>query len=132
MYHAALTPFPARHALSKSHSPVTEIVTFYFAADFPEESYDKISSDTEKFRKALERPGGANHSSGGWVLELVDLPDNQGKGKAFIMVIGWDSIAAHEECLKDSIVQQHVPLIIGLPGVVARDMFHVSLTEVEK
>ncbi len=131
MYHAALTPFPPRQALSKVHSPVTEIVTFYFAADFPETSHDKISSDTETFRNALGAPGGCNASAGGWVLEQVDLPDGQGKGKAFVMVIGWDSVDAHTKFLQDPIVQKHVPLIIGLPGVIARDMCHVSLTEVQ-
>lgn len=132
MYHAALAPFPPRQALSKVHSPITEIVTFYFAADFPEASHGKISSDTETFRKALAGPGGCNASAGGWVQEQVDLPNEQGKGKAFVMVIGWDSVDAHVAFLQDPVVQKHVPLIIGLPGVVARDMCHVSLTEVEK
>jgi hypothetical protein len=131
MYHAALIPIHPSHVLSKVHSPVTEIVTFYFAADFPAASHDKISSDTKKFRAALEAPGGCNSSAGGWVLEQVDLPNGQGKGKAFVMVIGWDSVDAHTEFLEDPIVQKHVPLIIDLPGVIGRDMCHVSLTEVQ-
>ncbi len=131
MFHAALKPFPPSQALSKTHSPITEIVTFYFAADFPEASHDKIASDTETFRNALEAPGGCNASAGGWVLEQIDLPNGQGNGKAFVMVIGWDSVDAHTQFLQNPIVKKHVPLIMGLPGVIGRDMCHVSLTEVQ-
>jgi hypothetical protein len=128
---ASLIPFPPRQVLSKVHSPVTEIVTFYFAADFPGPSHDKISSDTETFRNALKAPGGCNASAGGWVLDQVDLPNGQGKAKAFVMLIGWDSVDAHIKFLVDPIVQKYLPLIMGLPGVIGRDMCHVSLTEVQ-
>lgn len=130
MYHAAFAPPHPRQVLSKIHSPVTEIVTFYFAADFPEALHDKITSDTERFRTTLEAQDGCKASAAGWVLEQVDLPNAQGKGKAFLMVIGWNSVDAHNESLKDPVVQGLVPIIVGLPGVIARDMCHVSLTEV--
>ena len=129
MYHAALAPLPLSKVLSKVHSPVTEIVTFYFAADFPEALQNQIDSDTKKFRDILETPGGCTSSAGGWVLGLVDLPTGRGKGRAFIMMIGWDSVEAHTGFLETAILQNHVALITGLPGVIKRDMCHVVLTE---
>lgn len=64
-------------------------------------------------------------------MDQVDLPNGQGKAKAFVMLIGWDSVDAHIKFLVDPIVQKYLPLIMGLPGVIGRDMCHVSLTEVQ-
>lgn len=125
VYHAELTPFPP-NTLSKPTSAVTEIATIYFPADISKESQDKVISDTTRFRDAVG--SGCNASSGGWVLEDVDLPGQEKKGKAFIMMFGWDSIEAHTECVKTAKVQEHVPLIVGL-GQVGLEMCHVSLTE---
>lgn len=130
MFHAALQQ--SQHTspgLDNYRSPITEIVTFYFAADFPDHLHDKVNADTTKFRKALEQQDGCNASAGGWAIEQVDLPDGQGKGKSYIMIIGWDSIEAHTQALQLPAVKDHVPLILGLPGVVAREMCHVALSE---
>lgn len=132
MYHAEFTPFPPRRTLNMAYSPVVEIVTVYFPANIPKTSQDKIASDIRKFRDVLEGPGGCNASAGGWVLEEVTTPGGEEKGKAYIMMLGWDSVEAHNEFIKTPIVQEHVYLMMDLPGPIGRNMCHVSLTEVEK
>ena len=131
VYHAELTPFPPRRTLSKAYSPVTEVVTLYFSLDLAKASQDKIASDTRKFRDILAGPGGCNASAGGWVLEEVSIPGQEERGKAFIMMMGWDSVDAHNEFIKTPVVQEHEYLIMDIVGRISLNMCHVSLTEVE-
>jgi hypothetical protein len=130
VYHAELTPEPTLGTLTQPQSPVTEVVTIYLPADLSQASQDKIASDTRKFREVLEVPGGCITSSGGWVLEEVGIPGQDKKGKAFIMMFGWDSIEAHTSFVKTAKVQEHVHLIAGLVGLISLDMCHVALTEI--
>lgn len=129
VYHAELTSVPA-NAISKPTSTVAEIVTIYFPSDIAKESQDKVASDTKKFREVLAGPGGCNASCGGWVLEEIDVPGKGTKGRAFVMMFGWDSIEAHNECVKTPRVQEHVHLIAGLSGMIGLEMCHVGLSAV--
>ncbi|KAK5064806.1 hypothetical protein LTR84_000640 [Exophiala bonariae] len=115
VYHVELTAFPP-NAISKPMSPVAEIVTIYFPSNLSTESQHKIVSNTGKFRSVLADPGGCNASSGGWIMEEVEVPGQGNKGRAFVMIFGWDSIEAHTECVKTPRVQEHVHLIAELEG----------------
>lgn len=131
VYHAALSPSPPRRTLSKAHSPVVEIVTISFPANLPQASQNTVTADIRKFRDVLESPGGCNASAGGWVLEDMLIPGSDEKGKAFVMMFGWDSVEAHSAFVKTPVVQEHVHLIAGL-GQSSLDMCHVSLAEVDR
>ncbi|KEF58322.1 uncharacterized protein A1O9_06248 [Exophiala aquamarina CBS 119918] len=132
IYHAELTPEPAPGILTKPQSPVTEVATIYFPVDLPELTQEKVVSDTKKFRAILDTPDGCIASSGGWVLEEVEIPGQDKKGKAFIMMFGWESIEAHNSFVKTPKVQEHVHLIAGLGGLISLDMCHVAFTEISR
>lgn len=128
MHHAEFSRPASCEELSKPISPITEIVTIYFPVDISATARAKVVSDTELFRKACEGPAGCKAHTAGWVLEDVDVPGQSEKGKAFVMLLGWDSIDAHNNCVKTPKVQEQVHLIAGL-GQTSLTMHHVSLKQ---
>ena len=88
MRHANFTPHPPTAALGTA-SPVTEVLTCYF---------DKVNDGFESKINQLIRAIADNSkdfkaASGGWVIEDVEYKGK--KGKAYVAVVGWESVEAH-------------------------------------
>lgn len=77
-------------------APITEVATWYFPT-----SYDTHEWDTGvvKFNKTLRESAEGFHGvSSGWSIDDVphkSLEDVGGKGKAFVLAVGWESLEAH-------------------------------------
>lgn len=85
---------------------MTEVLTCYFAA-----KDDKFQKNAEELISTVkENAEGFKAASGGWVIEDVEHESigSGKKGKAFVAVIGWESVEAHmkfreTQCFKDNI-----------------------------
>ncbi|KAL6705321.1 hypothetical protein ACN47E_007131 [Coniothyrium glycines] len=91
--HARLLP---RDDWTPLRQPVTECVSAYFAADYPQEAY---SADFATFRsEALRIPdAGVRGIVGGWSPEGATHEGlGEGvEGKRFVAFLGWESVEAH-------------------------------------
>lgn len=88
MHHANLTPHPPTAALGAA-SPVTEIFTCYL-----EKENEGFQSKVEQLIKATsDNAEGFKGWAGGWVLE--DVKYKEKKGKAYVGLVGWESVEAH-------------------------------------
>lgn len=80
-------------------SPVTELVSFYFPPDFAEADFDE---PLQTFADAAaQHAQGLRASAHGWSVEKdiehasLAAAGAKGKGKVWLLVVGWDSIDAH-------------------------------------
>ena len=88
MYHANFKPHPPTAALGAA-SPFTEVLTSYHEKE--DESYD---SKFNQLIKVIQENGGRlKAASGGWIIEDVEYKGK--KGKAYMGVLGWESVEAH-------------------------------------
>lgn len=88
MHHANFTPHPPTAALGTA-SPVTEVLTAYF-----EKEDDGFDAKVKQLVKAIsENSEGFKGASGGWVIEDVEYEGK--KGKAYVGLLGWESVDAH-------------------------------------
>jgi hypothetical protein len=105
-------------------APVTEIATFVFGPDGVPSDY---GDGLKKFGAALQAAGvpGALGSAYGFALEEVEI-DGQ-KGKALVLVAGWDSVDAHMQVRETQIFKDNIHYLRN--GVVAAEMHHVQFLE---
>ncbi|KAK8196901.1 hypothetical protein IWZ00DRAFT_181585 [Phyllosticta capitalensis] len=93
--HHALAPDAS--AASSTAAPVTELVSFYFAPDFVNADFD---APVAAFADAAAAHAKGLHAyTAGWAVEEdvehASLAEAGGKGKLWLLVVGWDSIDAH-------------------------------------
>lgn len=125
MMHANFTPHPPSAAISHTTSPVTEVLTCYL-----KEKDDSFAKNAEKLLDIVkEEAEGFKGASGGWVIEDVDHESfgSGKKGKAYVGVIGWESVDAHNkfretQCFKDNIY-------LLREGPCAMEVHHTTFTE---
>jgi len=96
LYHSNLTPHPPTEALSDHVSPATEIAVYYFASDFQdhEGAADMVKQQVANVEKSAKT---YTASAGGWTEEEIAIPGTSDKGKAYVVLIGWQSMEAHME-----------------------------------
>ncbi len=123
MLHATFDPHPPSAALSVNNS-VTEVLTAYFASK--DESYD---GNIRKFVDVLEGLGGFKAACGGWVIEDVEdeKVGEEGKGKAYVGVVGWESVEAHMRARETDAYKENVHLLRD--GPVAMEVHHTTFSE---
>ena len=95
MYHAQFSPFPPSAPLE---APITALVTFYGFPSNEEAVTNKMFRKMyEGWERLVKEAPGHLATAAGFTLEDVDGPsgDKVEKAKAFMVVIGWDSIDSH-------------------------------------
>lgn len=130
MFHVPFTPHPPTEALSDHVSPTSEINVHYFSSDFSDhdgflEAYKQVVAGAEKTAKAQTA------SAGGWTQEKdIPIPGTSEKGQAYVGIIGWNSMEAHEEWEssgdRDKALQKYKDQIKH------ESVTHSSLTQVQK
>lgn len=102
LYHFYPTPFPPAVLGS---APVVEIVTFYNT----EEHFVK---NVERFIEscAPDMKGCVGHAFGG-VVEEIEKAEGEGKGKAVVLCVGWESKEAHMEFRETETFKENVHLL---------------------
>lgn len=124
MRHANFDPHPPSAALS-ANSPVTEVLTAYFTSK--DDSFDEKA---KKFVGILqEKAEGFKGASGGWVMEDVEHEKiGEGKkGKAFVAVLGWESVDAHMRVRETDAFTENIHLL--REGPVAMEVHHTTFNE---
>ncbi|KAI9846901.1 MAG: hypothetical protein M1837_003513 [Sclerophora amabilis] len=131
LHHTAFSPWPATRALSNTSSPVTELVTFHFPASFADDDNDDDVSSFDatfaEFAKIVDEADGFRARASGWVVEQLEH-DKAGKGKAFDLAFGWDSVDAHLQFRETKAFQDSIGPIRG--KVAGVQSCHVSFAEV--
>jgi len=125
MYHTNFDPHPPSAAISSTSSPVTEVITCYFASHDPgfEEKVKKlagiIKENTETFKAA----------AGGWIIEDVEHESigSGTKGKAYAVVFGWDSVEAHMKFRETEAFKENIHLL--REGPLKLEVHHTKFVE---
>ena len=95
MYHAQFSPFPPSAPLE---APITAIATFYgFPSDEETEANRAFREEYEGWECLVKEAPGHVATAAGFTLEDVDglAGEKVEKGKAFMVVVGWDSVDSH-------------------------------------
>lgn len=120
MYHANLTPHPPTAAVGTA-SPVTEVLTCYF-----EKEDDGFESKVNQLIKVIsENAEGFKAASGGWVIEDVEYEGK--KGKAYVGVLGWESVEAHMSFRETQAFKDNIHLLRGDP--LGMEVHHTKFAE---
>lgn len=120
MCHANLTPHPPTVAIGTA-SPITEVLTCYF-----EKEDDGFQSKVDQLIKAIsENAEGFKAASGGWVIEDVEYEGK--KGKAYFMVLGWESVEAHMNFRETQAFKDNIHLL--KEGPLGMEVHHTEFME---
>ena len=117
MLHANLTPHPATAALGTA-SPVTEVLTAYFE----KEDNDFAAKATQLTKAISENADGFKGAAGGWVIEDVEYEGK--KGKAYVAMIGWESVEAHMAFRETTAFKENIHLI--REGPLGMELHHTE------
>ncbi|KAL2058849.1 hypothetical protein ABVK25_000141 [Lepraria finkii] len=125
MHHANFTPHPPSAALSHTTSPVTEVLTCVLPSQ--DESFEK---NVNKFLDIIkEKAEGGKAAAQGWIIEDVEH-ENLGagkKGKAFVCMMGWESLDAHLKFRETSDFKDNIHLL--REGPVGVEVHHTAFVE---
>jgi hypothetical protein len=107
-----------------SSSPCVEFATFYGVDD-------KFMSRTEKFLASIGSVDvdGYLENTFGPVIEEIAKDDGSGKGKAIVVLIGWESKEKHMAFRETQTFKDNIPLL--REGVAAAEVFHVEFKTFE-
>ncbi|OAP63897.1 hypothetical protein AYL99_03124 [Fonsecaea erecta] len=126
---ATIDPF------STNTAPATEIVTMWLPRLYSEADQARLVENVKAFLAVLEREAkGYKSWVGGWVEEEegIDIPGTDGKGKAYVLVVGWESVEAHKEFCETRAFKENISLVLGVKDLKKIEAVHASLIEVRK
>lgn len=127
IHHAYLRSPSQSGATSSLTAPVTELATFYFPSSISDSEQKEFDDTAATFNEVVEKHAeGCRGISGGWAVEEVEHA-SVGKGRAYVLALGWDSVDAHmafreTKEFKDAIV--HVR-----EKIKGAAMYHVKFQE---
>jgi hypothetical protein len=105
-----------------SEAPVLEMATMYLPVDFDQTAFERT---WDALIKSLSTADGFCSSTSGWVVEELENDKVTEKIKAWVGVIGWASVEAHED------VKGKHPAVQGVRDAVlpGTEMYHVKLVQ---
>ncbi len=126
LYHVHFSPHPPSLAFSE----VTEFITAYFPTTYSAEDQKTFHDGMTKFGNAVtEVWKDCKGTTGGWVVEELDLPKSSEKAKAYVALLGWTSVDAHMAYRETQSFKDNVHLLRGAKDLKDVGMFHVVTTE---
>lgn len=124
--YVSFDPAPSQPALD---APATEVVIAYFAADASAETTAAVPGVLPKVLKlAGAKDAGMIAESGGWAqgeVKHASLLGEGAKGRAFVSVVGWESVEAHRAFRETEAFKANVGLLRGA-GQKGMEMFHIA------
>ncbi|KAG4426563.1 hypothetical protein IFR04_000445 [Cadophora malorum] len=117
-HHVAFSPFPPKIV---TRAPVIEFATFL-------DTKPHFLSNVEKFMKGIGTPDECYGSAWGDSVEtdVGKHSDGSVKGKATVLLIGWESKEAHMRFRESDVFEKNIGLLReGMGGV---EMFHIPFT----
>ncbi|OAL33337.1 hypothetical protein AYO20_07348 [Fonsecaea nubica] len=128
LYHVHFEPFPPSAAFSE----VTEFLTIYFPADYSAEDQKTFHENMKKFGVNVTRDWeGCRGAVGGWVAEELEDPKTSEKARAYVELIGWESVDSHMKYRETPSFKDNVPLLRGAKDLKNLAMVHVATKEVK-
>jgi hypothetical protein len=96
-------------------APIVEFATCYVG---PDADLEDIEAKATKFLDLVADAEGLVGVSSGWTSEDIDSPDGEGKVKAFVGALGWESVEAHKaSASRDAVKQAIGPLIAAIEKI---------------
>lgn len=112
---------PAGGAKAAMSAPVTEIATFYYDNEPPEDSF----AGAKKLVEALQKDG---QNIFGWAFgkthEVIERDGAKGKGN--VLVIGWETVQAHLDARQTQAFKDNIHHL-RTPQVKAAEVHHVAI-----
>ena len=132
-FHAHLSPHPAIKALSNNTSPVTEISTIHFPANFSAEDRNKFEQELLQFVAIIKKHVTTSTGfAGGWAAEKVPMPGTSEETTTFIACLGWQSVEAHFAFRETKLFKDNEHLLGHAKDLKHIHMVHVSATQVDR
>jgi hypothetical protein len=96
-----------------SEAPIVELTTCFVG---PDADLNEVETIADRFLDIVKTNAkGFVDVSSGWTLEDIDSPDGQGKMKAFIGALGWESLEAHMTSVKSDAIREAIgPLVAAV------------------
>lgn len=100
---------------------------------YTQEDQNKVLQDVKTFLSILEEKAkGCKGSAVGWVDEEIELPGEDGKWKAFLLLVGWDSVESHTEFQSSQAFKDNIHHVLGAKGLQKIEAVHSSLMQVTR
>lgn len=68
-------------------------------------------------------------SATGWAEEEIDIPGTDEKAKAFVLLVGWTSVKAHQEFAETQVFKDNIRRIMGTKDMKRIEAVHTSFKE---
>lgn len=119
------TDFEPHEQVQKAMTaPVTEIATFYFDDEPP----DGYVVQFQNFLKAASRETKARPIASAVGVTHEEVEQDDVKGNAVVLMVGWESIEAHEAFRDSQTYHEYMPKL--MQGVEKVHVHHVALRSV--
>jgi hypothetical protein len=130
-YHVQFKPHSSTAALSVTSALTIEIVTMWFPTSYSKKEMNKAAESAEILLVVFEKEA-ENYRGGatGWVHEDINIPGTDDKGKAFVMLLGWTSVKAHEDFTNTQAFKDNIHHVMSVKDLRKIEAVHTSLTEV--
>ncbi|KAF2846042.1 hypothetical protein T440DRAFT_433530 [Plenodomus tracheiphilus IPT5] len=121
---------PNRGTIDPFTQPLTECALVYFPANYPSAAYEARYIEFEDIVNTIPNVR-LKGTLGGWSQEPTthEKLGEDVKGRLFVMFVGWDDLAAHQDFLK---AEYYKPAVVPLrDGMIAAEMVHIPLKQVK-
>lgn len=127
LYHINAIPHPPL-VLGDAVAPITEIWTVSFPLDYPENLQMRFEALMRKLFGVVEQQHICKGSSGGWVLEDINVPGILDQVKSFQAFIGWRSLQECREFHETSTFRDAVAPVEAAAGLLKITLRYYSGT----
>ena len=132
-YRVNLNPYAEALVKSPIRCPATEIVHMYFPKSHSQDSQDKVAESVKSFMTVLEtKASGYLGFSAGWVDGIANIPETNEQGLAYLLLVGWTSVEAHQKFTTCKTFEENIHLVLGLPDLRKIEVVHTNLIGIDR
>ena len=130
IFHVNLDPHPPAPAVSHTFSPVTECFTSFFDPSISESEQADYDAVVRKLLKdSADSQGRPKALAAGWIMEEIEKTEGEGKTKAHIAFIGWESVDDHMAAKEAPQWKENITKVREAPKVKGFEVHHVKFQE---
>lgn len=119
--------------MSNHVSPATEILLVHFPSNYSEADQKKFEDNVKELIGTIERDSGTyTASAGGWVVEELTIPATSEKSKAYLVLLGWQSVEAHLAHRETQSFKDNIHLLRKAKDLKHLQVVHYSGKQVNK
>lgn len=103
----------------------------WFPISYSQEDQNSVVQNAKSFVSVLHKETMSYRTSaGGWVDEEIDIPETDGKGKAFVLLVNWASIEAKMEFLGTDAFKNNIHYLHSAKDLKKLVTVHSRITEI--